>query len=199
MAIIHKAQLAPTKPEILRGLLASRGWLEADDLTVIGAYRFDDPAGQVGIECHLVRTGETVYHLPLTYRSAPIEPGRDGADAGPVELVTTMEHSVLGTRFVYDALDDEVALDAFWRALCDEQQQAELDVYEGDQLVERRSQSVELRLEIDAGAHAPRLGQLEDDGASFTIAQSIGGLDGVVRLVADWGEDSGVIAAYDGD
>lgn len=197
MAIIHRARLTPSKPEILRGLLVSRGWLEDGDLTVLGAYRFDDPAGQVGIECHLVRTGETVFHLPLTYRSAPIEPGRDDADA--VEVVTTMEHSVLGTRFVYDALDDEVALDAFWRALCDEQQQAELDVYDGDRLVERRSQSVELRLEIDAGAQAPRLGQLEDDGASFTIAQSIGGLDGVVRLVADWGEGSGVIAAHDGD
>ncbi|MCG7310013.1 hypothetical protein [Brachybacterium sp. ACRRE] len=198
MAIIHRAQLTPSKTEILRDLLASRGWLEGEDLTVIGAYRFDDPAGQVGIECHLVRTGETVYHLPLTYRSAPIDTAGD--DGEVAEPVATMEHSVLGTRFVFDALDDEVALDAFWRALCDEQQQAELDVYEGDRLVEHRAQSVDLRLEIDAGAQAPRLGQLEDDdGASFTIAQSIGGLDGVVRLVADWGEGSGVIAAYDGD
>ncbi|MBK0330006.1 hypothetical protein I8D64_01120 [Brachybacterium sp. MASK1Z-5] len=197
MAIIHRAQLTPSKTEILHDLLASRGWLEGEDLTVIGAYRFDDPAGQVGIECHLVRTGETVYHLPLTYRSAPIE-ALDGDDES-AEPVATMEHSVLGTRFVFDALDDEVALDAFWRALCGEQQQTELDVYDGDRLVEHRAQSVDLRLEIDAGAQAPRLGQLEDDGASFTIAQSIGGLDGVVRLVADWGEGSGVIAAYDGD
>ncbi|UEJ83215.1 hypothetical protein Bra3105_02485 [Brachybacterium halotolerans subsp. kimchii] len=197
MAIIHRAQLTPSKTEILRDLLASLGWLEGEDLTVIGAYRFDDPAGQVGIECHLVRTGETVYHLPLTYRSAPIDTfGDDGEAAEPV---ATMEHSVLGTRFVFDALDDEVALDAFWRALCGEQQQAELDVYEGDRLVEHRAQSVDLRLEIDAGAQVPRLGQLEDDGASFTIAQSIGGLDGAVRLVADWGEGGGVIAAYDGD
>lgn len=201
MAIIHKAQLTPTKPEILRDLLSARGWLEADDLSILGAYRFDDPAGQVGIECHLVRTGETIFHLPLTYRSAPIgsAEGAAGDDRTAAEPVATMEHSVLGTRYIYDALDDEVALDAFWRALCDEQRQADLDVYDDGRLVEHRAQSVELRLEIDPGAQAPQLAQLEDDGASFTIAQSLGGIDGVVRLVADWGEGSGVVAAYDGD
>lgn len=222
MAIIHKAQLSPSKTEILHDLLASRGWLEAGEMTVLGAYRFDDPAGQVGIECHLVRTGETVFHLPLTYRGAPIGSADDiagdvvdddasgAADAAAsnaagdgagssAALVATMQHSVLGTRYVYDALDDGVALDAFWRALCGAQQQADLDVFDGGRLVEHRAQSVELRLEIDPGARVPEVGQLEDDGASFTIAQSLGGTDGVVRLVADWGEGSGVVAAYDGD
>jgi hypothetical protein len=201
MAIIHRAELTPTKPEILRALLASRGWLEDGDPTVLGAYRFDDPAGHVGIECHLVRTGETIFHLPLTYRSAPIgaAAGAAGGDSAAVEPVATMQHSVLGTRYVHDALDDEVALEAFWRALCGAQQQAALDVHDDGRLVEHRAQSVALRLEIDPGAQAPQLAQLEDDGTSFTIAQSLGGIDGAVRLVAEWGEGSGVVAAYDGD
>lgn len=201
MAIVHKAQLTPSKTEILHDLLDSRGWLEVGELTVLGAYRFDDPAGRVGIECHLVRTGETVFHLPLTYRGARI--GAEGDTAGDgggssAALVATMQHSVLGTRYVYDAHDDEVALDAFWRALCGAQQQADLDVFDDGRPVERRAQSVELRLEIDPGARVPEVVQLAD-GASFTIAQSLGGIDGAVRLVADWGEGSGVVAAYDGD
>jgi hypothetical protein len=40
-----------------------------------------------------------VFQVPLTYRDEPLA-GADGA------LITTMEHSVLGTRWVYDGLRD---------------------------------------------------------------------------------------------
>lgn len=63
------------------------------------AYRFDDPDGKVGIETFLALAGDQVLHVPLTYRDAPVE----GADDG---LICTMEHSVLGTRWVYDGLSD---------------------------------------------------------------------------------------------
>ena len=117
MAIIYQAELSPTKPEVLRELLTSRPWGEDGELEVLGAYRFDDPSGEVGVECHLVRVGESIYHLPLTYRGAPLE---DPA----AQLVTTMDHSVLGTRYVYDGLEDELAIECFARALAGEQQQA---------------------------------------------------------------------------
>lgn len=189
MAIIYKAELSPTKPEVLRTLLTSRAWGSEAEQTILGAYRFDDPAGEVGVECHLVRAGESIYHLPLTYRPSPL----DGEDAP--EPVLTMEHSVLGTRYVYDGLEDEVALECFARALAGEQQQAELDIYEGDTVVDHRRQTVTLRLEVDEGEQAPSSTVLLEDGEPFTIARTLGDLDGTVRLVAAWDGGEGVVAA----
>ena len=42
-----------------------------------------------------------VLHVPLTYRAAPLDGAGDF-------LIGTMEHSALGTRWVYDALGDPV-------------------------------------------------------------------------------------------
>ena len=189
MAIIFRAELTPTKPEVLRHLLSSRPWGEAGEITMLGAYRFDDPAGEVGVECHLVRLGESIYHVPLTYRGAPLE-------APGAEPVTTMEHSVLGTRFVYDGLEDELAIECFARALAGEQQQAELEIHEPDGTAAgTRAQAVRLRLEVDEGARPPRLDELLEDGQPFTIARTVDGLDGAVRLVAAWEGGEGVVAA----
>jgi hypothetical protein len=193
MAIIYQAELSPTKPEVLRRLLASRPWGEAaessGELEVLGAYRFDDPAGEVGIECHLVRLGESVYHLPVTYRGAPLE---DPA----AQLVTTMEHSVLGTRYVYDGLEDELAIECFARALAGEQEQAAQEIFAPDGTPAGiRPQSVVLRLETDEGEHPPRLEELLEGDESFTIARTVDGLDGAVRLVAAWDGGQGVVAA----
>ncbi|MFC0674767.1 CG0192-related protein [Brachybacterium hainanense] len=190
MAIIHQAQLTPSKAEMLEVFLRSRPWGEGGEIEILGAYRFDDPAGEVGVECHLARVGENLYHLPLTYRDAPLEGAEDA-------LVGTMEHSVLGTRYVYDGLADEVALDCFARALCAEQSQAELAIVdEGGAEIARRPQSVRLDLVIDEGATAPEFTRLLD-GEPFTIARTVEGLDGTVRLVASWPGGRGVIAAYD--
>ena len=188
MAILHPAQLSPSKPEILRGFLAGRSWGATGELEILGAYRFDDPAGEVGIECHLVRVDGTIYHRPLTYRSEPL----DGAEE---HLVATMQHSVLGERFAHDGMHDEVALDCFRRALSGEQEQAVLEVHGEDGTVrEVRPQSVTLNLEIDEGAQAPSDDELLD-GTEFLIARTLGGLDGAVRLVARWDGGSGVVAA----
>ncbi|MGC4856177.1 maltokinase N-terminal cap-like domain-containing protein [Micromonospora sp. DT4] len=67
-----------------------------------GAYRFDDPAGEVGIETMLVAAADgPVHQVPLTYRAAPL----DDVDEW---LVGTTEHSALGRRWVYDGCADPV-------------------------------------------------------------------------------------------
>lgn len=106
MAQIHQATLTPTKLDLLEGWLPTRRWYPGEkppDLERLGACRFDDPAGEVGVEIIVVRAGGDgpLVHAPLTYRGAPL----DGAD---YFLIGTLEHSVLGTRWVYDAVGDPV-------------------------------------------------------------------------------------------
>lgn len=103
MAILHAAKLSPTKAEAIAAWLPAQSWAPAgaDAIELVGAYRFDDPEGQVGLEVHLVQAGGVLLQVPLTYRDAPL----DGADA---HLVTRMHHSVLGERWVYDGLYDPV-------------------------------------------------------------------------------------------
>lgn len=103
MAIIHQATLTPSKADLVAAWLPRRPWFDAPAATVrpVAAYRFDDPAGEVGIESHLLDADGRLVHVPLTYRGAPLP----GAEEW---LVGTMEHSVLGTRWVYDALGDPV-------------------------------------------------------------------------------------------
>ena len=189
MAIIYRAELSPSKADILHDFLSSRSWGETGELELLGAYRFDDPEGEVGVECHLVRAGETLYHLPLPYRPAPL----DGAEQ---QLLGTMQHSVLGERYVYDGLGDELALDCFRRAICGEQEQAELGIYSEDgELIEIRPQTVTLSLEVDEGESLPTGDELLE-GALFTIARTVGDLDGTVRLLATWSDGQGVVAAF---
>jgi hypothetical protein len=51
------------------------------------------------MEMHLVDAGGLLLHVPLSYRDEPL-PGAEAA------LITEMQHSVLGTRWVYDGLRD---------------------------------------------------------------------------------------------
>ncbi|MEU8659914.1 CG0192-related protein [Actinoplanes philippinensis] len=104
MAILHKATIVPGKLELLAAWLPGRDWYDgpAVEPERVAAARFDDPEGEVGIEALIVRAGDgPLLHVPLTYRGAPL----DGAGAW---LVGTTEHSVLGTRWVYDAEGDPV-------------------------------------------------------------------------------------------
>ena len=103
MALIYKATLNPPKLQLLTGWLPSRPWFTGEaDIEQVGAYRFDDPAGEVGIEAFLLQAGDgSVFHVPLTYRGAPLV----GAEEF---LISTTEHSVLGTRWVYDGCGDPV-------------------------------------------------------------------------------------------
>ena len=95
MAQLYDAQLSPGKLELVQTWLPSQEWsgLDAEvPLEVVTSYRFDDPAGEVGIEMHLVRSADDaagpIYQVPVTYRGAPLEGAEDA-------LITTMEHSAL--------------------------------------------------------------------------------------------------------
>jgi hypothetical protein len=101
MGKIHAgATLTPSFRDFLPAWVVSRPWYRGQDAPrPTGFFRFEDPAGQVGVETHLLQAGGTVYQVPLTYRPAPLAGGA---------LVTTAEHSVLGTRWIYDAVTDPV-------------------------------------------------------------------------------------------
>lgn len=105
MALILQSTIRPTKIELLDAWVPTQPWFEGTagvGLTVVGSYRFDDPADEVGLEGFLVRAGDgPVLHVPVTYRGAPLEGGEPW-------LITTMDHSVLGPRWVYDGAGDPV-------------------------------------------------------------------------------------------
>ena len=48
---------------------------------------------------HLVRFGTTLLQIPLTYGEEPLDRADDA-------LIVEMQHSILGTRWVYDGLRD---------------------------------------------------------------------------------------------
>ena len=117
----------------------------------MAAYRFDDPAGEVGIETLLVRAGAgPVHQVPLTYRGAPLP----GADEW---LVGTMEHSVLGTRWVYDACGDPVYAAALADAVLAGSGQAE-EYFEVDGRREVRPPSMEIATDAAGEAEIPAVG-----------------------------------------
>jgi hypothetical protein len=134
MALLHRAELHPEKLELLAVWLPTRGWYRGQataELVRVAAYRFDDPAGAVGIETILVRAGDgPVHQVPLTYRGAPL-------DGGDEWLVGTTEHSVLGPRWVYDACGDPVYAAVLTSAILGNTDQAELFLDVGGQLVRR--------------------------------------------------------------
>lgn len=134
MAILHKAQLNPTKLELLATWLPAQPWFpggDASDLDRVSAYRFDDPADEVGIETMIVRAGDgPQIQLPLTYRPSPLA----GADQW---LIGTTDHSALGKRWVYDGCGDPVYVTALATAILAGQTQADL-FYEVDGRRERK-------------------------------------------------------------
>ncbi|MCC3270041.1 hypothetical protein MUG94_10680 [Arthrobacter gengyunqii] len=120
MALIYHAELHPDKMELLASWLPTTSWFpRVGQLPIerVGSFRFDDPEGQVGIETHLVAVGADVVQVPLTYRGAPLE----GAEK---HLITTMEHSVLGTRWVYDGCGDPAYAQALTASILSGQGQA---------------------------------------------------------------------------
>ncbi|MDN5795819.1 MAG: aminoglycoside phosphotransferase [Intrasporangium sp.] len=110
MAVIHHdARLVPSKIELVTGWVESQRWYGGKGSTPalrrVGGFRLEDPDGEVGMETLLLldeaARPPVVYQVPLTYRGAPLE----GAERA---LLGTMAHSVLGTRWVYDAPHDPV-------------------------------------------------------------------------------------------
>ncbi|MFI6262584.1 hypothetical protein [Micromonospora sp. NPDC051006] len=181
MALLHRAELHPTKIELLTAWLPARPWFQGEagvGLERVAAYRFDDPAGEVGIETMLVRAGAgPVHQVPLTYRGAPL----DGAEAW---LVGTCEHSVLGRRWVYDACGDPVYAAALATAILTNAGQAE-EYFEQDGRRESRAPSMAITADGPQQADVPRIGSIEQvadgdptriitDSVELTVVRRIG-------------------------
>ena len=134
MALLHQAELRPSKLELVGGWAPSQPWFAGDAgarLTSVAAYRFDDPAGEVGVETMLVRAGDgPIMQLPLTYRGVPLVDADDW-------LIGTLDHSVLGTRWVYDGAGDPVYLQAVAAAIITGGSEAELFVEIDGERVQR--------------------------------------------------------------
>jgi hypothetical protein len=118
MAVIHHTTLKPSKLELLADWLPLQPWYVATGrpvaLAKAGGFRLDDPRGEVGIEFMVVTDaadeGPVSYHVPLTYRGAPLA----GAEHA---LVGQAEHGVLGQRWVYDGVHDPVLMTQLARLL----------------------------------------------------------------------------------
>jgi Maltokinase N-terminal cap domain len=154
MALVHRATLDPTKLELVATWLPGRAWHtgQTGELTRVAAYRFDDPAGAVGIETMLVRTGDgPVFQVPLTYREAPLS----GADAW---LLGTAEHSVLGRRWVYDGTRDPVYATVLASAILGNTRQAE-ELVDVDGRLEAREPS--MRVVAGEAGEVPEVGTVD--------------------------------------
>ena len=99
--VYSTAVLNPTKAEILHQ--------QFGPVTSIGAFRFVDPNGKVGIETLLVReTDGALLQFPVTYREQRISDTHE---------VGTTEHSHLGTRHITKVVADPVAVTEIIRVI----------------------------------------------------------------------------------
>lgn len=174
MAIIHRATVSPTKLELLERILDG-------PVTVLGTYRFDDPDGEVGVEALIARSGARTMQTVLTYRGAPLE----GAEE---LLVSMMEHSALGARWVYDGSGDPVALACFRRAVLGQQEQAVEEVWDAGERVGTREPTVRLSV-------LP--GQPPEAGAAPAIATDLDLPPAHTRgprLRAEWNGGAAIVA-----
>lgn len=93
-AQIYDAVLHPTKEEFTARFGAV--------VTLLGSYRLVDPADEVGIEIHIGRDGEgRLVQMPTTYRAEELD---------PAATLCSVDHNILGTRWVSNALGDPVAV-----------------------------------------------------------------------------------------
>jgi len=150
MALLYRAELRPTKLELLESWAPIQPWFVGDasaGLISVASFRFDDPEGEVGIETLLVRAGDgPVLQVPLTYRGAPL-PGGDDL------LIGTLQHSVLGQRWVYDAVGDPAYVVAAATAALTGGVQAEQFIENDGELVVREPTT----FVIGSGRHGVRV------------------------------------------
>jgi len=199
MAVIHDATLRPSKAEAIAAWLPAQMWsglTAGASVEVVTRFRFDDPADEVGVEVYLVRTPDgRLLHTPLTYRGAPL----DGARA---HLVTEMEHSVLGRRWVYDAVGDPVYADVVRRAIATGGHEAELERADGSGHLDKEGTAVGSGSAPDSPAVTAV--EAHTDGAETTVRTDHGDLV-VLRVVglpvpagetltASWGDHHAVVA-----
>ena len=200
MAVIHEATLTPGKLDAISAWLPGQPWSAVPAGTTVeqvGRFRFDDPDGEVGVETYLVRAGDgPVLHVPLTYRGAPLA----GADAF---LVTEMEHSVLGHRWVYDAVGDPVYADVLRRAIATGGHEAELERASGPGTLEKEGRAsgdgTEQTSPTVTTADARTDGSVTTvttDHGTLAVLRVLGGdVPAGATLTARWGADGSAVVA----
>ena len=135
-----------------------------------------------GIEGFVVRYDGATRHVVMTYRGAPLE-------GGDTVLISTMEHTELGARWVYDGTTDPTALAAFRRALLGEQDRAIHELWEDDKLVGVREPTVQLTPLVADGVSRDAALTIYDDLDAEPQTGQAG-----CRLEAAWDGGHGVLA-----
>jgi hypothetical protein len=194
MATIHQATLTPTKLALLEAWLPGRHWYpddHVDGLRRVAACRFDDPEGRVGVEMFVVQAGDgPLVHVPMTYRDAPL-------DDREQFLIGTTEHSVLGTRYVYDAVGDPVYAETLTATIRTGGHEAE-ELVETDDGPQRRDPLMSVTGSGMAEASEPvgRLVRVEDGDPAVVVTETVRldvrriltqqAADGELFLTATW-------------
>ncbi len=115
--------LTPMFEDFLPSWVGTQRWFtgkgRTPQLRRIDSMRLQDPDGEVGVEIHILAEeggrAPVVYQVPLTYRSEPVR-------ALEPALVAQVEHSELGTRYIYDGCHDPVFVQALLDLMHDEAQ-----------------------------------------------------------------------------
>ena len=176
MALLHDATLTPTKRELLTGWLDTQSWWPGGEFAHLGAYRLDDPEGEVGMECFILGASDgTIVHVPVTYRSAPL-------DGAAEHLIGTTEHSVLGPRWVYDGAADPVLVATMTATIASGGREADQEL-ESHGKREPRASSATVR---GSGSGAV------PDGAQLVLVRRIGDeVEADQTLTGRWRDDGG--------
>lgn len=195
MALLHEATISPRKDELIGPWLRTRPWWDGvDERAPVGTFRLDDPAGEVGMECFVFgsATGSTLF-VPVTYRAAPL-PGGDGA------LIGTIEHSVLGTRYVYDGAADPAFVATVLDTIRSGGSQAELRVRMADGTEVVREPATTARGAGDAGApaHDPTQPVAPVDTDDRTTITGAGWTLTLMRRVGDVPDGPALTADFEG-
>ncbi len=195
MALLHEATISPRKDELIGPWLRTRSWWDGvDERGPVASFRLDDPAGQVGMECFLFGSaaGSTLF-VPVTYRGAALP------DAAP-SLVGTMQHSVLGTRYVYDACADPVFAGVVLDTIRSGGRQADLHLSRADGTETVREPAATARGDGVAGVprHDPAVPVSPQDGPDRTTITGPGWELTVMRRLGDAPEGPALLGAFEG-
>jgi hypothetical protein len=146
------------------------------------------------MECFLFgsASGRTLF-VPVTYRDAPLP----DAEAS---LLGTMEHSVLGTRYVYDACADPVFVTAVLDSIRSGGRQADVQLARADGTVVPREPSATARGEGDSTVpeHDPAQPASVADGSDRTTIRT-GDLElTVMRRLGDAPAGPALVGSFEG-
>ncbi len=194
MALLHEATISPRKDELVDPWLRERPWWDGEsERGPVGTFRLDDPAGEVGIECFLFgsASGSTLF-VPVTYRGAPLPDG-------DTHLIGTMQHSVLGPRWVYDAAGDPVFVATVLDTIRSGGRHADLHVRLADGTEIVREPTTTARGDgADVPTHDPGTPVTVDDRGDRSVVRAGEAELHVMRRLADAPDGPALIGSFAG-